>query len=380
MSGFSESGGGTPLGAEDFRVSADGGVEFGLQKEPKAISEAEGGQDFTLENLSGVTLDFFLSYHGVSEDARELKKFVDRTDVVALEGAGWTEEYKDLFNLVSQTDRSSSDTNLIVEHFEQNDNGFAAEVLRQIAGTNKPIIFADIPNGDKFSADLEQYKNVQELNKKSYDQFLKGDYEGSINTLKQSDDLSYRIRMNRETFAKKELVRQITELKVSNPELTEKMRVLVVYGSAHRGTLVQDARKSGIPTSLNMNYQLEVQLYDEEIMSRLHLGKDIPEELYARNMFAVSQFNSIKRANPEMNNAQVALLTRKTIDRLTINDIKELSKRVGEIEEPKKNAFINSFLSDKGVIIPNEEVEFRDILGPIYERYVQLGSVRSNKK
>jgi len=78
-----------------------------------------------------------------------------------------------------------------------------------------------------------------------------------------------------------------------------------------------------------------------------------------------------------MNVAQAVLITRKALDRLTADDIKDLSVLLGQKNSSdEKFSVLNQFMSEKGVIIPDSDEEIRQILGPLYTMYVRLGSPR----
>lgn len=336
--------------------------------------------DPTQEQFSGITIDFFFSPHGDREDIQRLKEHIDAADAVAIEQLYWSEGFKDLFNFVSMANRDNPDDEQklqeIYDACTDDGDSFNAELLRQIEGTNKPIIFPDIPQDHEFAETSKQLNaEALELDKKTWGQFIKGNYHEAIEAMKQSLSLRFQEQRMREKFIEKSLANQIKELKRGNPNFAKKkdLRVIIQYGSSHR-TLFHDLRKTGVSTTQSSGYSLDTQGYGDEIKRKMYFGKEISEELYARNIFCGMYFAAIQRENPKINVEQATLLTRRSLDRLTAEDVKELSSKMGNAESAvEKSTTRDSFLTEKGAIIPNTDEEIRNLLGPLYNRYIQLG-------
>jgi hypothetical protein len=132
------------------------------------------------------------------------------------------------------------------------------------------------------------------------------------------------------------------------------------------------ARRAGIGGKRFFNSHDNVLTVRDEIRNRKELGREVPTVLYARGILEAMIFHGILETNRSiLTSDQIVWLARKLVNRMTLEDLQGLSKRLGETgNDHKKHLELSNFLKTKGCLpIPRTEKEFKAIMGADWERF-----------
>jgi len=216
------------------------------------------------EQFEGISLNFFFSPHSTPEDIQELRRHIDAADIIVFEALCWNPAALDVHQYVSKADRSDRKTRENLDKIYSMLEGSKEEVydkqlLLDIEGTNKHIVFADIPRDHELAEKhKEQNQRANELFQTSSSELFNGNYGQSMKLIKEAMEILCQNEIMREDFIIDELAKRIGEIKKEDNKLAEKKetQVLLKMGSGHR-RMFHQMRQAGVSATAVMNYNLE---------------------------------------------------------------------------------------------------------------------------
>jgi len=171
------------------------------------------------EDLECVSVDFEFVNHRKDSDIKGVRTKVEDSDLIIVENIGWDKEALEFFNKVSKGEITKE------EIVGRGYNSYYTQLLNEISGSNKKIVFADVP---KYSNLEIEWYTVRE-------NFL--DFSKPFTQQLRELYLSFRMyadwQRRRENEVLKMTFKEIKKFKNEQENKLLATNVLVVYGAAH---------------------------------------------------------------------------------------------------------------------------------------------------
>lgn len=319
------------------------------------------------EKTKKLNIDFFLAPHGEAQDISHLAEHFSQADVLVLESLHYSQQIEDIHNMVSRGEVSPEQLQA---------DPLTTEILKIIFNTKKPVLLVDIPSGSPEDAKINEFDSDRKQARKEGNKlFYDGKFDESLEKRKTQVGVEFQEKEFRESYILNALQTKIESFKKAHPEIEnpDDLKILAHYGRAHL-SLFRKAQQAGLAEVRHMNSRVSVLLSEDEILNRKFLGKEADNYLYARIILENFVFLAMQK-KPNLNNDQANWLTRKIVDGLNLDDIKEISNRMGQqTGTTDKFKALNQFLQKKNVVIPSTEEEMKIIMGSDWEIFRKMSS------
>ncbi len=312
------------------------------------------------EKQPTVSLEFLFGSHLTADDAKKLKEKIDESDVFVPEMGGWPEGLDTVLQTIADGTISPSYYDKLIDAQIREGKHFEEEELRLLLNCKKKILLVDIPQGSEFTSLLEARTQKRRA---AMDAFISGSYDLYESLLKQSFDIDARIENFREQYIQKRFAEELPSLLYRYPDLKRKdaIKVFVFLGSFH--TQVYHEVKSHNPdVDVRRSISNMVHPLQSEILRRYMRHMPVDEVLYARYFIAQALTNYTIRAVSN-DSVQVAAVIRFVVSKLSLEDIKEISKQMGihESGSKKMEVFFNEVSQRTKLPLPTNRQGFEEL-------------------
>ncbi len=211
-----------------------------------------------LEDLESVSVDFEFVNHSSDLDIVGVRPKIEESELIIIENIGWDDEELDFFNNVSRGDANPE------EILEKKYNSFYTQLLKELFGTNKKVVFADIP---KYSGLETEWYTVR-------DSFL--DFSKPFTQQLRELYLNFRMyadwQRRRENEVLKTTYKEIRRFKNAQENKLLATNVMVIYGAAH--TRLMHVLKRDMESNFSFPNNKFVFSYEYEAKRRFWFADD----------------------------------------------------------------------------------------------------------
>lgn len=297
-----------------------------------------------------IELTIFYAPHRTAEDTKGREKLFGEADVYVSEGLGWTDETLESLNEISRGERPP-------DSFFQ-PNGFKNKELRLIAGSLKPIVFCDIPEGHPLVRRIEDSFRLENTARRD---FYNGNFDRAMTEMRDSMQEEAEAQREREAYMESQIRPKIEDVVRNNPTLQnktkrgDKIKVLMGIGALHT-PIYQDLKKekpNGVEPQARFNELPYVFRCRGEALRRYRFGKEVGDELVARSFIDNIIGSAILHLSDST--ALIIRVSRRLAGKLSLNDIREISKTLGYGGNWAEE------LERRGIKIPKTEEELKAI-------------------
>ena len=315
------------------------------------------------------SLEFFFSAHQ-KEDYKELEKHIKDCDIFVPEVYGAEPDTEELLNDISHGKIKPG------EYPDYSSRSrFFQLILNTIYGSGKAVMLADVSSKDKEFGDLEKMSDyVYDIEKFKKQDFINGKIDSAIKMQKdiqRGEELIMKIR--NQCISRK--INRILDAVGTSPSIDkylkskdkEEAKVLIQLGTAHASVFHEMSESHpGMQVDRHIYGGARVFSTGDEIGRRKEYGKKIDEKLY----FQLLAQDIIRSFLPKVQDSNKTIwIMREIASHLSVEDVKSLSKAMGEKEgmENKLDA-AEDFFKQNNIFIPKTEEEMDRML----KRYGKL--------
>lgn len=291
-------------------------------------SEHIGSEGY--EKQPHITLEFFFGFHMTEGDAKILGEKIKNCDVFIPEAGGWWPGTEGFLQSVSDGTLSQSNFKRVLDAQFAEGKYFEAEQLKVLYSSKKKILLVDIP--EEHDAHKMRGALIQER-KDAFSAFLGGNYTEYVAHLKKSFEIEALAESMREKYIQEHISQLLPSLSNRYDELKNKseIKVFAFFGATHTN-VYRSVKSENSETEVTWSIPDMVYPLQAEILRRHMRGGSVDEVLYARYFVGQILTNYTIREVSE-DSVEVAAVIRFITSKLTLEDIKEISKRMGSAKE-----------------------------------------------
>lgn len=317
-----------------------------IEKNFESVTKSKDKSEPQKEKMPEISFHVFSSFHATSEDYKKLERAFKKADIYIPESILWTPEGIEFLQDVS-------DGKINPNTFDQ-----SSYIHKMIYNTKKPILLADIPRSDELKALFELDNEIFEHGLGLFEQ---GKFQRSIKKLRLFVKRDAMHQLQREEKIKQNVKNELNSFLSTHPKYLNKkqINVLLSPGGLHT-KFYHDLKKHGTNISREFSESPFTPPSITEATRRSMFGKKITDELLAKSIMEDLLYPYLKESSN--NSAKIVQAIRKISKRLTLKDIKQISKNVAKKSDQDINLIFIKELEKLNIKIPKSEQEIDALL------------------